>query len=86
MKASKRVFVVIGSEDGVLGVYSTFKRAYENAARYVVGADGGNRELSEYSKNYRIMLKGTGWETIEAKDSNFASANIQAIFLNGVIQ
>lgn len=31
----KKIFTVYGSEDGIIGVYSTFKRAYARAKAYV---------------------------------------------------
>ena len=35
MKRNKVVYVVMGSEDGILGVYGNKKGAYKEALRYI---------------------------------------------------
>lgn len=48
----KTVYLVNGSEDGAIGVYSTFKRAYAKVKDYVEAYSKGNIDRS-----YQMALK-----------------------------
>lgn len=63
MKLSERtVYVVRGSEDGVLGVYTSKPKAWKRACEYLI-TDGINHEDST-SKNKFFK---SGWATICGK-------------------
>ena len=86
MNTIKTVYVVTGSEDGVLGVYSTAKMALDSAKNY---ATSYGRKLSEtHSAMYKALIN-TGWTMAEGKDEeglDTVSAEILRMDLNAVFE
>lgn len=76
----KKVYIVRGSEDGNLGVYSNFKRAYQEAVNYVTNDGEWNLELN---KTYSQAVKDKYLVNIHEKGNwRGNSANIQMYWLN----
>lgn len=73
----KKVFVLIGSHDGNIGVFTNVKLAYESAKNYI--SNSGEEAVTTYSQ----ALKGckTWGCTIESK-SYGTSAIIEVHYLN----
>lgn len=70
----KKVYIVKGSEDGNLGVYSTFKKAYERAKEYV-------SSQGTIKQSYQTALKDSfRLHAIESPD--FATASIEQFYIN----
>lgn len=93
-KAPKKLFVVRGSEDGNLGVYSNVKRALDRAEEYLKSSEGGmfinfppkshgefcvKREAT-YA-NVCIRLNSVDYVEIELNSSS-TTCSIQKFFLN----
>jgi hypothetical protein len=80
MKKMKVVYVVRGSEDGILGVYGNKKMAYEEAVRYAT--DGGEKDAKvvSYSKVCR-ELKDVYNYSIDVVDDtyHYGNAGIHAV-------
>jgi hypothetical protein len=78
----KKVLVVIGSEDGNLGVYTNVKNAYDRALDYFNGIE------AKPNKSYAQVCKATkGWGcTIDSKNSQgyntHVSVTIEVHYLN----
>lgn len=73
----KKVFVLIGSHDGNIGVFTNVKNAYQSAVTYITNCD------NEVATTYQQALKGCkGWGcTIESKSYN-TQATIEVHYLN----
>lgn len=83
--ADKKVYIVRGSEDGNLGVYSNMKRAYERAVRYISEKDANECELNRALGliNYQKCCKHLGtYNTVEWSDKHFSSVSITMFYLN----
>jgi hypothetical protein len=76
---SKIIYVVTGSQDGVIGVYGNVKAAYDKACEYITNAANSPKVTTSYNET----LKGCkGWgKTIESSNSDY-SAKIEVFFLN----
>ena len=82
MKRNKIVYVVMGSEDGILGVYGNKKGAYKEALRYVNQCDKIRnlisyakvcKELKYYAYDYYVTI---------ADDDIYGNASIHAVLFN----
>jgi hypothetical protein len=82
---SKKLYVVRGSEDGNLGIYSSARKAVEKAVDY---SGEGKRYKTEYNVKSGITeLNKQGWLTISrlhesGEHNNFASSEIGIFYLN----
>jgi len=75
MIVAKKVFVVVGSNDGNLGVYTNVKRAYERVQEYFSSCD------ETPSMSYAQVCKAVqGWGCIIG--DGYVSATIQVFYLN----
>jgi len=85
MKKNKIVYVVMGSEDGILGVYGNVKKAYGVASEYVTGAYEYNGTLKSYSwvlKEFKqVDFMGFDVDVMDHQ-SNYASASISRHYFN----
>lgn len=70
---NKKVYIVFGSEDGNLGVYSTFKKAYGRAKEYL---EQGERKID---RSYQSSLKDS---FAIGNDTDSTTANINVFYLN----
>lgn len=80
----KSVYIVRGSEDGTLGAYSSLKKAYAAACRYVVNGWAFKCEETTpltAEKKIREDIKIRDYAEIKAGDSYEAYAVIEAHFL-----
>lgn len=74
----KKVYVVRGSEDGNLGVYSNFKRAYAEALSYSCNGD-----VSKANLTYSQALKNKNIVTIyDVNERYYGSAEINLFIMN----
>lgn len=78
----KTVYVVRGSEDGVIGVFSTPKKAWARLKEYVINADGGNRPVVTTYKEFYKSLKERGHSRLESTNSDFATADVERFGVN----
>ncbi len=76
----KKIYLVRGSEDGNLGVYSTMKLAYEEAVKYIKGGEDHTPSIS-YSRVTKLF-KEYRTVTIERIETNFGSVDIECFYLN----
>jgi len=77
MTAGKKVFVVIGNQDGNLGVYTNVKRAYEKAQEYFINSE------EEIPMSYSQVCKATkGWGCIIGDGYRYIQVTIQVFYLN----
>lgn len=61
----KNVYVCMGNHDGVIGVYSNKKLAYDRAKQYVKNPDTTYSQLCKEMKNYdrfEVEIYGTDGE------------------------
>lgn len=73
----KKVFVLIGSHDGNIGVFTNVKNAYESAVRYINNSD------EEVITTYQQALKGCkGWGCTIESSSYSNQATIEVHYLN----
>ena len=80
-RLNKIVYVVTGSEDGILGAYGNKKGAYKEALRYVNQCDK-IRNLISYAKVCK-ELKGVYNYSIDiADDDIYGNAGIHAVLFN----
>lgn len=70
----RQVYIVRGSEDGILGAFSTIKRAFDVAHRYVDHPQGkseffdGNKWKRANYRNVCKQMKLDQWVTIESAE------------------
>ena len=79
----KKIYIVNGSEDGRLGVYSNLKKAYEKAIQY--GSWKDNRNLKSYVKVCKEFKDNDYWCWEVEVDSNYdrlGGATIELHYLN----
>ena len=84
MKKYKIVFVVYGSEDGILGVYGNKKQAYREAVDYVYNSfQGSLYKVESYSKvcNELKNIYDYGIDIIDHHRTDI-NASINAILFN----
>jgi hypothetical protein len=79
----KKIYIVRGSEDGNLGVFSNLKRAYEVAIQY------GNWDTTNKYKSYSKVCKefkehedGWRWTVCVIEESYSGNATIEKHYLN----
>ena len=58
MKNGKKMYVVRGSEDGIIGVFSNIKRAYEKASHYAKTCAGSTTANRVTQMSRRILRMG----------------------------
>ena len=81
-----RMFVVRGSEDGNLGIYSSVKKAYERAVLYM--QDCGELESSEgntpsLAEAKSVFFGEKGWWYEISEKNGSVTCEIQAFRLDG---
>ena len=74
----KVYFIVIGSEDGNLGVHSNLTSAYKQAKEYTEMNGGTEKTLGSVRKDFN---NGGSYLYIPSKDG-YGSADIEAFILN----
>ena len=73
----KKVYLVHGSEDGTLGIYSNVKNAYARAVGY--RDEGDDSKVESYAKVCkRLRLFGHA----DVVDSSYAASRIEMFYLN----
>ena len=85
MKKLKIVYVVIGSEDGILGAYGNKKMAYEEAVRYATGGTHKEEDVKviSYSKLCRRLKSKYNYGIDVVVDMyHYGNARIHAVALN----
>ena len=73
----KNVFIVTGSEDGILGVFTNKKLAYEKAHDYVEQNGGAVQSYSNTCKSLR-----EGWFAYVDSKDGYGNATIEKRPLN----
>lgn len=73
----KKVYLVHGSEDGILGVFSNIKRAYARAVEY--GTCSDNIEVLSYAKTCKALNTSGYADVVE---SSYATSQIEVFYLN----
>ena len=74
----KKAYTVYGSEDGLLGIYSNFKKAYAEAVDYSCFGDASKANLT-----YSQAVKSKNIVTITDKNTpNDNTAEIQLFIVN----
>ena len=81
MKNGKKMYVVRGSEDGIIGVFSNIKRAYEKASHYAKTCAGSTTANPSYANVTKNFKDGYGIVTIE-NDGGYGTADIERFYLN----
>ena len=91
MTPPRKVYIVRGSEDGNLGVYSNFRRAYKSAFEYEENAEYGEPKCWEdnskatYQK-CQIYMASHGFAELFTGKGNYwdsqISAKIELFYLN----
>ena len=82
MKRNKIVYVVMGSEDGILGVYGNKKGAYEEALRYINQTEQ-ERKLISYAKVCKeLKYYAYDYDVTIADDDIYGNASIHAVLFN----
>lgn len=71
----KKVYIVTGSEDGIIGVYSNKKLALQNALNYL----GEEPDFYPYSK---FTKEFDSWATIENESGTSASIDMRYMNIN----
>ena len=71
MKNFTNVWIVRTSEDGNIGVYSSYKKARERVTKYLNGDD---------AIAYTYGSKAKGWELLETEED--ITINIERFYLN----
>ena len=81
MKTNKIVYIVNGSEDGVLGVYGNVKGAYKTATDYVLNGCGDTIELNKksYSKVCKELKR---YFSSNVANDDICSASIDCYYFN----
>lgn len=70
------VYLVRGSEDGALGIYTNKKKAAERASMYLEH----HKKAPSFNEIYRVLCK-QGYAYLNLKDS-FVSVDIEPFILN----
>ena len=73
----KKIYLVVGSHDGPLGVYSNVKYAYQRAMQYF--KDGDNETDTTYSK---CLEECKNWGCTMVNESHETSVTIEVHYLN----
>ena len=73
----KKSIVVTGSQDGILGVFTNKKRAFECASDYVAGA-----YETELNMNYAKFCKKMSISSSCIVGEGYATANCETFYLN----
>lgn len=73
----KKVYLVHGSEDGILGVFSNIKRAYARAVEYATYENP--REVLSYAKTCKF-LNTNGYAYVV--EGSYATSQIEVFYLN----
>lgn len=73
----KKVYLVHGSEDGTLGIYTNVKLAYAQAIAYGEWCDG--RKVESYAKVCKKLRESHYAYVVE---SSYATSQIQMFYLN----
>lgn len=80
----KKIYIVNGSEDGRLGVYSNLKKAYKKASQY--GLHWEDRKLKSYAKVCKEFNEHKNyWCWSVEVDNNYnrnGGATIELFYLN----
>jgi hypothetical protein len=76
---NKKVFIVRGSEDGNLGVYSNVKRAWARCERYLT--QNGEQVEGSYAAARRAIADH-GWYDAHVKGNQRVTCEIGRFFLN----
>jgi hypothetical protein len=77
----KIVYVVTGSEDGILGVYGNKKGAYNEALNYV-NQDNEDRKFISYSTVCKELKDVYNYSVEICNDNIYGNASIHAILFN----
>jgi len=75
---SKLIYVVNGSEDGIIGVFGNVKGAYDRASEYILSAYNSPKVLTSYSE----ALKSCKTWGVVIESSNDISVTIYTHVLN----
>jgi hypothetical protein len=79
----KKVFVVYGSEDGILGVFTNIKYAYERALDYIKGYNNNyTPDISYNQVTKKFNVDNNSFVTIYRKESSYGSVYINLHYLN----
>ena len=62
MKLNKKIYIVKGSEDGNIGVYSNFKKAYEKAVKYIKMGGSQEPKIEYISKSGDLKVKPSTYQ------------------------
>jgi hypothetical protein len=73
----KKVYLVHGSEDGPLGIYSNVKNAYARAVGY--GECSDDRKVESYAKVCKSLKKSGHADVVT---SEYAESRIEMFYLN----
>ncbi len=73
----KKVYLVHGSEDGTLGIYSNVKNAYARAVGY--RDEGDDSKVESYANVCKRLRLGHYAYVVE---SNYATSQIEMFYLN----
>tara|TARA_R110000803_G_scaffold20245_2_gene52387 strand:+ start:291 stop:518 length:228 start_codon:yes stop_codon:yes gene_type:complete len=73
----KKVYLVHGSEDGTIGIYSNVKKAYAQAVAYGEWCDG--RKVDSYAKVCKSLKKSGHADVVT---SDYAESRIEMFYLN----
>jgi argonaute-like protein implicated in RNA metabolism and viral defense len=74
----KKAYTVYGSEDGIIGIYSNFKKAYAEALDYSCSGDASKVNLT-----YSQAVKSKNIVTIKDKNNPYdTTAEIQLFIVN----
>ena len=73
----KKVYLVHGSEDGTLGIYSNVKNAYARAVGY--RDEGDDSKVESYAK---VCKRLRLFDNADVVDSNYATSQIEMFYLN----
>ena len=80
-RLNKIVYVVTGSEDGILGVYGNKKGAYKEALRYADQCRE-NRKVISYAKVCKKLKDVYNYSVAIADDDIYGNASIHAVLFN----
>lgn len=75
----KKVYLVHGSEDGTLGIFSNIKKAYERAVQYGDDDTSDSRKVESYAHVCKRLRKGHYAYVVE---SNYIESQIEMFYLN----
>tara|TARA_R110002020_G_scaffold73207_7_gene187726 strand:+ start:3920 stop:4153 length:234 start_codon:yes stop_codon:yes gene_type:complete len=75
----KKLYLVHGSEDGTLGIFSNVKRAYERAIQYGDDVASSDRKVESYAKVCKALKRSYLAYVVE---SSYAESQIEMFYLN----